>query len=206
LSPSAARKKLRLPQGRWTVPPSTASRSRLTRLAHVVMAAAVAVEDMEAAVAAAVMEVVVAMVVAAVVADTEVVDMAVAVEVADTEAVDMVEMVAMEEVVEVVVATAVVVVVMEVAAEAVVADMAVAATAEVVTRLPVDAVLLQKKHFVLRYFPFMLNLYYSAMQYCKTKPVFLAFYIRTETCNPKTPLRTLKKLYDRYDGVWTLTS
>jgi len=169
------------------------------------MAAAVAVEDMEAAVVAAVMEVV-ATVVAAVVADTEVVDMAVAEEVADMEAVDMVEMVATEEAVEVVVATAVVVVVMEVAVEAVVADMAVAATAEVVTRLPVDAVLLQKKHFVLRYFPFMLNLYYSAMQYCKTKPVFLAFYIRTETCNPKTPLRTLKKLYDRYDGVWTLTS
>merc|ERR1719382_1500725 len=100
------------------------------------------------------------------------------------EAVDMVEMVATEEAV----------------------DVAVAATAEVVTRLPVDAVLLQKKHFVLRYFPFMLNLYYSAMQYCKTKPVFLALYIRTETCNPKTPLRTLMKLYDRYDGVWTLTS
>merc|ERR1711990_356329 len=100
-------------------------------------------------------------------------------------------------------ATAVVVVVMEVA---VVADMAVADTAEGVTRLPLEGVRLQKKHFVLRYFPFMLNLYYSAMQYCKTKPVFLAFYIRTETCNPKTPLRTLKKLYDRYDGVWTLTS
>merc|ERR1719495_799305 len=76
-------------------------------------------------------------------------------------------MVATEEAVEVVVATAVVVVVMEMAVEAVVADMAVAATAEVVTRLPLDAVLLQKKHYVLRYFPFMLNLYYSAMQYCK---------------------------------------
>merc|ERR1719495_1550970 len=76
-------------------------------------------------------------------------------------------MVATEEAVEVVVATAVVVVVMEVAVEAVVADMAVAATAEAGTRLPVDAVLLQKKHYVLRYFPFMLNLYYSAMQYCK---------------------------------------
>merc|ERR1719270_2165245 len=111
------------------------------------------------------------------------------------EAVDMVEMVAMEEAVEVVVA-----------ATAVVVVMAVADTAEVVTRLPLEVFLLQKKHFVLRYFPLMLNMYYSAMQYCKTKPAFLAFYIRTETCNPKTPLRTLKKLYDRYDGVWTLTS
>jgi len=168
------------------------------------MAVAVAVEDMEAAVVAAVMEVV-AMVVAAVVEGTEVVDMAVAEEVADMEAVDMAEMAATEEAVEVAVATAVVVV-MEVAVEAVVADMAVADTAEVVTRLSLDAVLLRKKQFVLRYFPFMLNLYYSAMQYCKTKPAFLAFYIRTETYNPKTPLRTLKKLYDRYDGVWTLTS
>merc|ERR1712012_993219 len=105
-----------------------------------------------------------------------------------------VEMVVTEEAVEVVVATAVV------------ADMAVADTAEVVTRLPLDVVRLQKKHFVLRYFPFMPNLYYSAMQYCKTEPAFLAFYIRTETYNPKTPLRTLKKLYDRYDGVWTITS
>ena len=77
---------------------------------------------------------------------------------------------------------------------------------EVVTRLSLDAVRLQKKHFVLRYFPFMPNLYYSAMQYCKTEPAFIAFYIRTETYNPKTPLRTLKQLYDRYDGVWTLTS
>jgi len=171
------------------------------------MAAVVAVEDMEAAVVAAVMEVVVvATVVAAVVVDTEVVDMAAAEEVADTEAVDMVEMVATEEAVEVVEAATVAVVVMAAAVEAVVADMAVAATAEVATRLLLEAVLLQKKHFVLRYFPFMLNLYYSAMQYCKTKSAFLAFYIRTETYNPKTPLRTLKKLYDRYDGVWTLTS
>jgi len=171
----------------------------------VVMAAAVAVEDMEAAVVAAVMEVV-ATVVAAVVADTEVVDMAVAEGAVDTEAVDMVETAATEEAVEEVVAATAVVVVMEVAVEVVVADMAVADTVEVVTRFSLDAVRLQKKHFVLRYFPFMHNLYYSAMQYCKTKPVFLAFYIRTETCNPKTPLRTLKKLYDRYDGVWTLTS
>merc|ERR1719192_549964 len=111
------------------------------------------------------------------------------------EAVDMVETAATEEAVEEVVA-----------ATAVVADMAVADTAEVVTRLSLDAVPLQKKHFVMRYFPFMPNLYYSAMQYCKTEPAFLAFYIRTETYNPKTPLRTLKKLYDRYDGVWTLTS
>jgi len=170
------------------------------------MGAAVAVEDMEEAVAAAAAMVVADMVVAAVVADMEVVDMAAAEEVADTEAVDMVEMVATEVAVEVVVAATAVVVVMEVDVEAVVADMAVADTVEVVTRLPLDAVLLQKKHFVLRYFPFMLNLYYSAMQYCKTQPAFLAFYIRTETYNPKTPLRTLKKLYDRYDGVWTLTS
>merc|ERR1719230_2145404 len=112
----------------------------------------------------------------------------------------------MEEAVEVVVAATAVVVVMEVDVEGVAADMAVADTAEVVTRLPLEVFLLQKKHFVLRYFPLMLNLYYSAMQYCKTKPAFLAFYIRTETYNPKTPLRTLKKLYDRYDGVWTLTS
>jgi len=171
----------------------------------VVMAAAVAVEDMEAAVVAAVMEVV-ATVVAAVVADTEVVDMAVAEGAVDTEAVDMVETAATEEAVEEVVAATAVVVVMEVAVEVVVADMAVADTVEVVTRFSLDAVLLQKKHFVLRYFPFMPNLYYSAMQYCKTEPAFLAFYIRTETYNPKTPLRTLKKLYDRYDGVWTLTS
>jgi len=171
----------------------------------VVMAEAVAVEDMEAVVVAAAM-VVVAMAVAAVVADTEVVDMVAAEEVVDTEAVDMVEMVATEEAVEVVEAATVAVVVMAAAVEAVVADMAVAATAEVATRLLLEAVLLQKKHFVLRYFPFMLNLYYSAMQYCKTKSAFLAFYIRTETYNPKTPLKTLKKLYDRYDGVWTLTS
>merc|ERR1712013_263532 len=98
----------------------------------------------------------------------------------------MVEMVATEEAVEVVEA------VIAAAVEAVVADMAVAATAEVATRLLLEAVLLQKKHFVLRYFPFMLNLYYSAMQYCKTKSAFLAFYIRTETYNPKTPLKTLK--------------
>jgi len=169
------------------------------------MAAAVAVEDMEAAVVAAVMEVVVATVAAAVAADMEVVVMAVAEEAADTEVVDMAEMAATEEAVEVAVATAVVVV-MEVAVEAVVADMAVADTAEVVTRLSLDAVLLRKKHFVLRYFPFMLNLYYSAMQYCKNQTCISCIYIRTETYNPKTPLRTLKKLYDRYDGVWTLTS
>merc|ERR1719204_332223 len=109
-------------------------------------------------------------------------------------------MAATEEAVELAVATAVVVV-MEVAV-----DMAVADTAEVVTRLSLDAVLLRKKQFVLRYFPFMLNLYYSAMQYCKNQTCISCIYIRTETCNPKTPLRTLKKLYDRYDGVWTLTS
>merc|ERR1719461_278947 len=103
-------------------------------------------------------------------------------------------MAATEEAVEVAVATAVVVV------------MAVADTAEVVTRLPLDAVLLRKKHSVLRYFSFMLNLYYSAMQYCKNQTCISCIYIRTETYNPKTPLRTLKKLYDRYDGVWTLTS
>merc|ERR550534_820402 len=171
-------------------------------VAAVSMAAAEAVEDMEAAVVAAVAMVAVATVVAAVVADTEVVDMAVAEGAVDTEAVDMVETAATEEVV----AATAVVVVMGVAVEVVVADMAVADTVEVVTRFSLDAVLLQKKHFVLRYFPFMPNLYYSAMQYCKTELAFLAFYIRTETYNPKTPLRTLKKLYDRYDGVWTLTS
>merc|ERR1719422_2637904 len=115
-------------------------------------------------------------------------------------------MAATEEAVEEVVVATAVVVVMEVAVEVEVADMAAADTAEVVTRPSLDAFLLRKKHFVLRYFPFMLNLYYSAMQYCKSKPAFLAFYIRTETYNPKTPLRILKKLYDRYDGVWTLTS
>merc|ERR550534_2641042 len=133
-------------------------------VAAVSMAAAEAVEDMEAAVVAAVAMVAVATVVAAVVADTEVVDMAVAEGAVDTEAVDMVETAATEE-----------------AVEEVVADMAVADTVEVVTRFSLDAVRLQKKHFVLRYFPFMPNLYYSAMQYCKTEPAFLAFYIRTET-------------------------
>merc|ERR1712107_73729 len=93
----------------------------------------------------------------------------------------------------------------EEAADTVVADMAVADTAEVVTRLSLDAVLLRKKHFVLRYFPFMFNMYYSAMQYCKNQTCISCIYIRTEIYNPKTPLRTLKKLYDRYDGVWTLT-
>ena len=79
-----------------------------------------------------------------------------------------------------------------------------AATAEVVTRLPLDAVLLQKKHFVLRYFPFMLNLYYSAMQYCETEPVFLAFYIRTNlqsknsAKNPEEALWSLRWCVDSY--------